>query len=229
VRRALPLLAVGAALAPLAAPPVRAALGEVGRLLLDGDLAALRAWLLGFGPWAPLVSLALLQVQAVLAPLPSLPLMVANGYLFGPLWGGLLSWAGILLSAFLCFGLARRLGRPLVERCAGRAPLARADAVLERHGPVAVLLARLVPLTAFDLVSYAAGLTSMRVGPFLVATGLGMAPAVFLAAAAGHLAGRAPGALGGGLVALAVVGAGLAVLAARRRPRVPAPIRPPAA
>ena len=35
--------------------------------------------------------------------------MYANGLLFGTWWGGLLSWASILLSALLCFGLGRLL------------------------------------------------------------------------------------------------------------------------
>ena len=53
----------------------------------------------------------------------------------------------------------------------------------------AVLLARLLPFTAFDLLSYAAGLTRMRLGPFIVATAIGMTPATFLMAWAGDLGG----------------------------------------
>lgn len=137
--------------------------------------------------WAPVVSALLIQVQAVIAPLPSFPLMYANGLLFGTWWGGLLSWVSILLSAALCFGLARLFGRPLVERFVSTAALAWADRHLARYGPGAVLVGRLIPLTSFDLLSYAAGLTRMRVGPFCVATGIGMAPSVFLTAAAADL------------------------------------------
>lgn len=75
-------------------------------------------------------------------------------------------------------------------------------------------MARLIPLTSFDLLSYAAGLTRMRLGPFCLATGLGMAPAIFLSAAAGELGIWSPWALVGGLSA---VGA-LAALAMALRP-----------
>ena len=90
-------------------PDVRAGLSHVVDLLAVGDLAGVRDYLRSFGVWAPLVSAALVQVQAIVAPLPSFPIMYANGLLFGTWWGGLLSWASILLSALLCFGLGRLL------------------------------------------------------------------------------------------------------------------------
>jgi uncharacterized membrane protein YdjX (TVP38/TMEM64 family) len=206
-------LAVAGALLLFVAP-VSSELGHVLALVSRGDLAALRDYLRGFGVWAPLVSCALMQVQALLAPLPSFPIMYANGLLYGTLWGGLLSWVSLLGSALLCFGLSRAFGRPLVERVASPTALGWADGAVARFGPYAIFLARLAPLTAFDLLSYAAGLTPMRVLPFAVATGLGMAPAIFLSAAAGDIGVRSPWALLGGLV---VIG-GLAGLAALCRP-----------
>lgn len=213
MRRPPTLLVLAGPLAGLALialiPGVRDGLIHVGRLLADGDLVAVRDYLRSFGVWAPLVSAALVQVQAVIAPLPSFPLMYANGLLFGTLWGGLLSWTSILASAVLCFGLARLFGRPLVERVVSAEALRRADQVFARFGPFAVFLGRLIPLTSFDLLSYAAGLTPMRLGPFCVATGLGMTPAIFLTAAAGDLGLHSPWAWGGGLLAIALL-AGLA-------------------
>lgn len=198
--------------------------GEVARLLAGGDFGALRDHLRGFGPWAPLVSFALVQLQAIAAPLPSFPLVYANGLLYGTLWGGLLSWASVLVSAVLCFGLARLAGRPLVERLASPAALRRADGLFERFGVLAVFLGRLLPLTAFDLLSYAAGLTPMRLVPFTVATALGMTPSIFLMAAAGDLGRSSLLALLVGLLGLGVL-AGAAVLLAQAMRRRLAPGR----
>lgn len=201
-------------------PPLRLGLLEMGYLLAAGDLATIREHLRGFGPWAPMVAFALIQVQALLAPLPSFPVIYASGLLFGTLWGGLLAWVSVLVSATLCFGLARWWGRPLVQRVASPTALRQADALFERYGVFAVLLGRLLPLTAFDLLSYVAGLTPMRLRPFLVATAIGMTPATFLMAAAGDLGSASWGTLGA-----AVLGIGeLAALAAWLRPRLaPAP------
>jgi uncharacterized membrane protein YdjX (TVP38/TMEM64 family) len=182
----------------------------MGRLLTAGDLSGVREHLRGFGPWAPAVAFALIQLQAVVAPLPSFPVVYANGLLFGTLWGGLLSWASVIVSAALCFALARLWGRPLVQRVVSPAALGQADVLLERYGVFAVLLGRLLPFTAFDLLSYAAGLTPMRLRPFLVATAVGMTPATFLMAAAGDFGGGSLGTLGGAALGIAAL-AGAAV------------------
>ena len=221
LRPALFVLALGlAGLALLSvSPPLRAGLFHVARLLADGDLPGVREHLRGFGPWAPIVAFTLIQIQALVAPLPSFPVIYANGLLFGTLWGGLLSWVSVLVSAALCFGLARCWGRPVVERLASPRALRRADALFARHGALAVLLARLLPLTAFDLLSYAAGLTRMRLAPFLGATAIGMTPATFLMAWAGDRGGASLGALVGGVVGIATLGGGAAWLTVRWRSR----------
>jgi uncharacterized membrane protein YdjX (TVP38/TMEM64 family) len=221
LRPALFVLALGlAGLALLSVSlPLRAGLFHVARLLADGELPGVREHLRGFGPWAPIVAFALIQTQALVAPLPSFPVIYANGLLFGTLWGGLLSWVSVLVSAALCFGLARCWGRPVVERLASPAALRRADALFARHGTLAVLLARLLPLTAFDLLSYAAGLTRMRLAPFLVATAIGMTPATFLMAWAGDMGGASLGALVGGMVGIAALAGGAAWLTVRWRSR----------
>ena len=228
LRPAFPVLVIGiAGLALLgAAPPLRVGLLEFGRLLWAGDLASVREHLRGFGPWAPIVAFALIQIQALLAPLPSFPVIYANGLLFGTLWGGLLSWVSVFVSALLCFGLARCWGRPVVERIVSPAALRRADALFARRGTLAVLLARLLPLTAFDLVSYAAGLTPMRLTPFLVATAIGMTPATFLMAWAGDVGGGPLGPLVGGVLGVAALAGGAVWLTARWRARSAPVARP---
>jgi uncharacterized membrane protein YdjX (TVP38/TMEM64 family) len=143
-----------------------------------GAVEAFRAYVLGFGPWAPLVSASLMVLQAVLAPLPAFVITFGNGLLFGWAWGALLSWSSAMAGAALCFGIARALGRPAVERLlGGAASLDRVDRFFARHGQRAVLLARLLPFVPFDPVSFGAGLTALRFGPFLLATGLGQLPA----------------------------------------------------
>jgi uncharacterized membrane protein YdjX (TVP38/TMEM64 family) len=207
-------------------PGVRDGIALVGELLAAGNLPALREYLRSFGLWAPVASVVLMQLQALVAPLPSFPLMYANGLLFGALWGGVLSWTSLFVSAVLCFGLARGFGRPLVARLVSPAALASTDRWVTRVGPFAVFLARLFPLTAFDLLSYAAGLTRMRLGPFCVATGLGMAPAIFLTSAAADLGLDRGWPLAAALLGLAVVGGGAILLRPSIVQRFGPPVEP---
>jgi uncharacterized membrane protein YdjX (TVP38/TMEM64 family) len=227
------LLLLVAALGTLAGlglgPEVRDGVGHLLTLLAAGDREGLRAYLRGFGLWAPLVSAGLVQLQALVAPLPSFPLTYANGLLFGTWWGGVLSWTSILLSALLCFGLARLFGRPLVERFVSPAALAWADRHVAGYGAFAIFLGRLIPFTSFDLLSYAAGLTPMRVGPFVLATGLGMTPWIFLTAAFADAGWRSPWALLGGALGIAILAGAAALLrpsVARWLSRTPAAAGP---
>ena len=65
----------------------------------------------GAGILAPTVYLALLVVQAVVAPLPAPAVAMAGGYTFGTLEGFLLTWSGALLGGVLSFGISRLFGR----------------------------------------------------------------------------------------------------------------------
>jgi uncharacterized membrane protein YdjX (TVP38/TMEM64 family) len=166
-------------------PVARGGIDAGARVLSAPDahraVEAFRSYVLGFGPWAPLVSAALMVLQAVVAPLPAFVVTFANGLLFGWAWGALLSWASAMIGAALCFWIARALGRPAVERLVGSAAaLDGADRFFVRHGKRAILLARLLPFVPFDAVSYGAGLTSTGFWPFVVATGLGQMPATLL-------------------------------------------------
>jgi uncharacterized membrane protein YdjX (TVP38/TMEM64 family) len=190
----LPALLLAAALAGLLLRPgFRAELVIVWELLLDGDPEPLRAWLLGFGVWAPVVS-ALLQIAtSVFPPGPSFVVAIANAMLYGALLGGLLTFVTALLAAAVCFGIARVVGRPGVERLISERTLARMDGFMERRGILAVFLGRVIPFINPDVVSYAAGVTGIRWVPFLLAIAAGSVPATIFYSVLGATAAEASG------------------------------------
>lgn len=166
-------------------------------LIGRGNVDALGERLTAYGPLGPLISLGIMVLQGILAPLPAFVVTFANGLAFGTLWGWLISLAGHVLASSVCFALARRLGRRRVEALVTKRGLGGADGWLEQWGPRAVFLTRLAPGLSFDAVSYAAGLTSIRFRHFLIATTLGVIPETFLFAYLGHAAhNRAPLVLG---------------------------------
>ena len=184
--------------------------------LYRGDVAGLRDYILSFGPWAPVVSVSLMVFQALAAPLPAFVLAFANGLAFGAFWGGVLSLGSATLAAAISFWLARALGRGPVEALAGKAGLESADRWFERWGAYAILVARLVPVLSFDVISFAAGLTHVRFGGFLATTAVGAAPATFVYS---YLGERAPQYVWVLLVAFGIVVAGAVVAAVVRRRR----------
>jgi uncharacterized membrane protein YdjX (TVP38/TMEM64 family) len=202
-----PLLLFGAAV--LLSGELRAALGRGIGVLLRGDLDAVHDYILGFGAWAPVMSVGLMVLQGIVAPIPAFVLTIANGLAFGALWGGVLSVVGRTLAAAVCFGIARALGRDVVESLVGRRQLEWSDRWFERWGTQAVLLARLAPFVSLDLVSYASGLTGLRLRQFLIATVLGDLPAIALYSWVG---GRAPQYTGYLLLVNGLVFAGVLVV-----------------
>ncbi|HXS53014.1 MAG TPA: TVP38/TMEM64 family protein [Usitatibacter sp.] len=141
----------------------------------------IRSW----GAWGVAGSIALMVVHSFL-PFPSEIIALANGMVYGPLWGAVITWIGAMLGASAAFALARAFGRPLVMRwLSPRGRQALEHWSLHQAGP-ALLAARLVPVIAFNLVNYAAGLTHVSWRTFLWATGLGILPLTILLAVLGE-------------------------------------------
>ena len=187
-------------------PQTRSAFFEWIDLFQSLDIEKIKAYILSFGLLAPFISFILMVFQAVLAPLPAFLITFANAALFGWVWGALLSWASAMVGALVCFYIARFIGRDGVEKLTSKMALESIDAFFEKHGTYAVLIARLLPFISFDVVSYATGLTSMRLGSFLIATGLGQLPATLVYSYAGEmLSGGAKTFVFGLLILFAVV------------------------
>jgi uncharacterized membrane protein YdjX (TVP38/TMEM64 family) len=181
----LPLIVLVTALAGsvaayLGLPGLRAEVDEVMVILAEADVTPLRDYLLRYGAWA-IVATALLQiVSSLIPPLPSWILGLVNAMLFGFVPGFIITWTTALLAAGICFWVARLIGRPAVEKFVSRRVVERTDHWVDRHGILAVIVGRLIPFINPDILSYAAGLTSMRTAPFLLGIGLGAIPATLL-------------------------------------------------
>ena len=131
------------------------------------------------GPMAPILYIVLMAAAVVISPIPSLPLDVASGTVFGTFWGTVYSVLGAGTGAVISFFIARGLGREAITRLL-KNDIGFCDLCAERHLFYIILLARLVPVFSFDLVSYGAGLTRISPRYFALATILGMIPPTFL-------------------------------------------------
>ena len=135
------------------------------------------------------VSVGLMVTQALLAPIPNVLVVFANGLAFGVGGGLAISLLGQTVAAAVCFWVARAVGRGSAEALVGRFGLGAADGWFARWGTASVLAARLLPGVPSDAVSFAAGLSGMRFGAFLAATPVGGIPQALLYA---YLGDRAP-------------------------------------
>ena len=156
-------------------------LQETGMLMTILNGAELRERVAQLGTWGPLMVISLMVLAILVSPIPSGPVAVAAGAAYGHAWGTLYVLLGAEIGALAAFGLARLLGRDVVQRWFGdRLSVGLLGSQTALMG--IVLVSRLLPFISFDIVSYAAGLTALTFWRFAVATLLGIVPASFLLA-----------------------------------------------
>jgi uncharacterized membrane protein YdjX (TVP38/TMEM64 family) len=213
-------LAATALIAYFASATIQHDVSTAVSVLGSGDGDQIRDYLRDLGFWGPVVSLGLMVLQAVVAPIPGTVIALANGLAYGTMWGGLLTLTGQTLAAIVCFELARRVGRARVEKLTKSNADDLNKGLLARWGALGIFAARLFPGLSFDVISYAAGLTRISLARFTLATVAGAAPQAFLAS---YLVQQSP-LLGWAFAGFSVVAMGaLALVAIVRRHRAPAP------
>lgn len=149
-------------------------------LIIASDVTPLRTYLLGFGLWAPLISAGLMVLQALVIPIPGIMLNIANGLLFGAIWGSLLTWGSTLLAASVCYTLSSLFKHSVTHQLVPKPWLEASRRMIDHHGVYAILIARLIPLVSADAMSFAAGLLGMPFRTFLLATAVGSVPGTLL-------------------------------------------------
>ncbi len=161
-------------------------------LLLGG---VLEGW---FAAWAehPKSELIVAAVVAgllttdILLPVPSSLVSTFGGGALGVWWGTLVSWLGMNVGAAIGFALARWFGPPVSRWLSSPGDVQRLKNASDRYGPLALILARGVPVfaEASILLLGIHGLSWKRFLPALLASNLGIALAysVFGTYAAQH-------------------------------------------
>jgi len=133
------------------------------------------------GFWGPSIIIALMAFAIVMSPLPSAPIALASGALYGHIEGTLYVLIGSVLGAIIAFFISRFLGAHFIQK--------HLD-ILTTHKFMAsqnalmgmVFVSRLIPFISFDVISYVAGLSVLTFWRFAIATLTGILPASFLLA-----------------------------------------------
>jgi len=94
-------------------------LQDTGAMAALLDAHAARQYITGLGMTGPLAVMVWIALAVVASPLPSAPIALAAGALYGHSWGTLYVLLGAELGALGAFGLARVLGRETLQRWFG--------------------------------------------------------------------------------------------------------------
>ncbi len=145
--------------------------------IVSPEVMAIR--LKAFGIWAPMVVIVLMILHCFV-PFPAELLALCAGAVFGLVYGTLLIWIGAMIGAMLSFWLSRVVGQVVLKRWLPAQQHETLDRWTINQGTVALLVSRLIPVIAFNLINYAAGLTKVRLWTFIWTTGIGILPITVL-------------------------------------------------
>ena len=98
------------------------------------------------------------------------------GYVFGFGVGLPLMMGCWLTSGTVAYYVGRHAARPLLYRLVGEKRFLRLEGMVDRGGATMLLIARLVPIVPFSLLSIVAGATRVPMGRFLWTTAIGYLP-----------------------------------------------------
>ena len=140
---------------------------------------------------AAVILICLQILQIIVCVLPGQPIQFAASYMFGVLPGYLISITGAVIGAFIAFKVSGLLGRDAVNILFGEEKIEDYRKKLNSgKGLMAVLLIYLIPGVPKDLAAYAAGVSDMRIRPFLLVSTIGRSPAMMGSLLFGHFFGK---------------------------------------
>lgn len=124
-----------------------------------------------------LIYIAAQVIQVVLSVIPGQALQFAGGYLFGTLLGLLFSVIGIAIGSTLAYYVARILGRDAVHLFFGKRKVTEMlDLMNSPKGLIVTFIIFLIPGVPKDLCSYAAGLSNLKLRPYLIVSMIARIP-----------------------------------------------------
>lgn len=133
-----------------------------------------------FGFFAPLLYILLQIVQTVVAPIPGQLVGSVGGFLFG-FWGILWTLIGSIVGCYLVLRIARRFGRPLLEKIFKKSAIDKFDFIINAKSASFILFAIfLLPGFPDDVVCYIAGLTKISIKRLVLLFILGRFPTIVM-------------------------------------------------
>ena len=144
-----------------------------------------REYLLTLGNWGYLAYVIIFLLSIPL-PIPSTPVAIAGGYVYGIILGTVLTMVAAIIGASIAFFLIRKYGEPLLQKMVSRKHIEHFNHIFQRRGINGAILAYAIPVFPSDSINFILGLSNMRFHTFLFVTIVGNIPRYVLVNALGQ-------------------------------------------
>lgn len=143
----------------------------VSSVLVDKE--AVRRVVSNYGFLSPVVFMLIQITQNVIAPIAHYPILLAGGFIFGPVLGFFYNWIGTTIGTCLIILLVKKFGRPLVEKMVSRRFIEKYDSIVKKLTPFGLFIIYFLPGFPDDEISYLVALSSMPSRDIFIAIVLG--------------------------------------------------------
>lgn len=164
----------------------------IGKPLLQfvSEPEKFRQWVDSHGLLGPLAFLGMMVLQVFVAVIPGEPLEIGAGYAFGAVEGTILCILGAAIGSTLVFLFVRRFGVRAVEVFISREKIQSLRFLQNtRRVHLFLLVAFLLPGTPKDVLCYVAGLTTLKLGPFILISSICRLPSIVTSTIGGNALG----------------------------------------
>lgn len=160
---------------------------QIIHLLIRGDIHGSIEFIRSYGPYAMVVSFLLIVLINIVAVLPNIFILAANGVIFGVVKGTLLSWLAESIGVIISFILMRYLFRNYAHQVISRSnALKKIDEFSGSSGLRIMLIARSIPYIPSGLVTALGALSSIRLKDYIIATFAGKLLSAWIEVTLGH-------------------------------------------
>ncbi|GAB6169123.1 TVP38/TMEM64 family protein [Clostridium carnis] len=145
----------------------------------------IKTLILSYGNYSFLAYIGLQILQIIVFFIPGELVQIAAGYIFGSLWGFVLSFIGIAIGSALSFMAARVLGKRFVEKMVFKDDkwIFRKIEEMKKNKKQfkeLVFIMYLIPGIPKDILGYICGVTTLSLKEFLIISMIGRTPALFI-------------------------------------------------
>lgn len=139
--------------------------------------------IMAYGKYSVPAFIILQMIQVIVFFIPGEIIQIAGGYIFGTVYGSIISLLGITLGGVVVYLISRTYGKPFVQKIISKKQLKFFDKIL-KFGSInyVVFLLYLIPGIPKDAVAYICGISDINFKDFIIYSTVGRIPGIFMSA-----------------------------------------------